>query len=240
MSKSGIEREIFCSVDIETDGRVPGLSSMLSFGTAAFSWDGKLLSTFSANLELLSGATPDSETMEWWKTQPEAWGKCRENLQMPEKAMKDYVRWLKELPGKPVFVGYPAGFDFTFMYSYLIRFANESPFGFQALDIKSYAMALMQTGFKDTVKKNMPKEWFPENSHTHVALDDAIEQGKLFINMLQYNLRQQGEFHHKSPWFNRPTPEMQEARKKLCEEFEKEYGPITEEELKAIEREWLE
>lgn len=25
----------------------------------------------------------------------------------------------------------------------------------------------------------------PEEKHTHVALDDAIEQGRLFVNMLQ-------------------------------------------------------
>jgi len=37
-------------------------------------------------------------------------------------------------PGKPVFVGYPAGFDFLFVYWYLIRFTGESPFSFSALD----------------------------------------------------------------------------------------------------------
>jgi hypothetical protein len=47
---------------------------------------------------------------------------------MPETAMRRYVLWLKALPGKPVFVGYPSGFDFLFVYWYLIRFAGESPF----------------------------------------------------------------------------------------------------------------
>ena len=35
--------------------------------------------------------------------------------------MLEYVAWLKGLPHKPVFVAYPAGFDFTFVYWYLIR-----------------------------------------------------------------------------------------------------------------------
>ena len=30
----------------------------------------------------------------------------------------------------------------------------------------------------------MPQRWFDPHRHTHVALDDAIEQGALFINML--------------------------------------------------------
>jgi hypothetical protein len=58
---------------------------------------------------------------------------CRQELEMPETAMRCYVLWLKALPGKPVFVGYPAEFDFLFVYWYLIRFAGESPFSFSAL-----------------------------------------------------------------------------------------------------------
>lgn len=98
--------------------------------------------------------------------------------------MKAYVQWLKDLPGKPVFVGYPAGFDFLFVYWYLIRFAGESPFSFSALDIKSFAMAVLGTNFRDTTKKRMPKSWFDDLPHTHKALDDAIEQGALFCNIL--------------------------------------------------------
>jgi len=30
----------------------------------------------------------------------------------------------------------------------------------------------------------MPAGWFDPVPHTHVALDDAIEQGRLFCNML--------------------------------------------------------
>jgi hypothetical protein len=33
----------------------------------------------------------------------------------------------------------------------------------------------------------MPKEWFDDSPHNHVALDDAVEQGALFCNMLKAN-----------------------------------------------------
>ena len=91
------------------------------------------------------------------------------------------------LPGTPVFVAYPAGFDFLFVYWYLIRFAGESPFSFSALDIKTYAMAMLKIGYRESVKRNMPRRWFDPFQHTHVALDDAIEQGALFCNMLAEN-----------------------------------------------------
>jgi len=58
--------------------------------------------------------------------------------------MREYLVWLKALPGKPVFVAYPAAFDFLFVYWYLIRFTGESPFSHSALDIKTYAMALLK------------------------------------------------------------------------------------------------
>ncbi|MFO0659640.1 MAG: hypothetical protein U0165_07405 [Polyangiaceae bacterium] len=177
--------EIFLSTDIETDGPIPGPNSMLSFASAAFTADKKLIATFSANLETLEGAEGHPDTMAWWKTQPEAWEACRRDLQPPEQAMKKYLTWVESLQGKPVFVAYPAGFDFLFVYWYLIRFAGRSPFSFSALDMKTYAMSLLDGEYRAATKRNMPREWFePAQHHTHVALDDAIEQGYLFCNML--------------------------------------------------------
>ncbi len=179
--------EVFVSVDVESDGPIPGPNSMLSFGAAAFIAPSETpIATFSANLELLEGASGDPDTMKWWKTQPEAWEAHRQDLQSPEVAIKNFVAWAKALPGKPVFVAYPAGYDFLFMYWHMIKFAGESPFGFQALDIKTYAMRVMKTDFRGTSKKTMPKRWFDNSKkHSHVALDDATEQGILFLRMLR-------------------------------------------------------
>lgn len=126
--------EIYVSTDIEADGPISGVNSLLSFGSAA------------------------------------------------------YLSWLKTLPGVPVFVGYPAAYDFLFVYWYLIRFTGESPFSHSALDIKTHAMALLKTDYRKATKKNMPKHWFDPLPHSHRALDDAIEKGALFCNIL-------GELH---------------------------------------------
>ncbi|MBI5548127.1 MAG: exonuclease [Deltaproteobacteria bacterium] len=177
--------EIYVSTDIEADGPIPGPNSMLSFGSAAYRADKTLISTFEANLELLPGAAGEPRTMEWWKTQPEAWAACRRELQKPEDAMRRYLTWLKALPGKPVFVAYPAAYDFLFVYWYLMRFVGESPFSHSALDIKTFAMAMLGCDYRDASKRAMPAHWFDELPHTHQALDDAIEQGALFCNMLR-------------------------------------------------------
>ena len=176
------------STDVETDGPIPGPHSMLSFASAAFTADKELVGTFSANLQALPGAEGHPKTMEWWRSQPDAWAASRRDARPPEDVMPEYVRWLKLLPGKPVFVGYPAAFDFLFVYWYLIRFAGESPFSHSALDIKTYAMALLKTGYRDSTKRRMPRRWFDDVPHTHVALDDALGQGALFCNMLAESL----------------------------------------------------
>lgn len=179
--------EIYISTDVETDGPIPGPHSMLSFGSAAYTENKELVSTFSANLETLPNASAHPKTAEWWKTQPEAWAACRSNLESPQVAMVRYVTWIKSLKGKPVFVAYPAGFDFLFVYWYLMNFVGESPFSHSALDVKSFAMAVLKKDYRESTKRNMPKHWFDKLPHNHVALDDAIEQGALFCNMLKEN-----------------------------------------------------
>jgi DNA polymerase III alpha subunit (gram-positive type) len=187
------DKEIFVSTDIETDGPCAGLNSMLSFGSVAFCIENdkyKELSKFYANLQLLPDAKPDEGTMEFWSKNQEAYELTRKNLQTPQDAMNKYHSWLTDLPGTPVFVGYPATFDFGFIYYYLHRFVGHSPFSFSALDIKTFAMAIMQTPYRKSTKRNMPKRWFDKNTkHTHHALDDATEQGMLFCNMLIENLK---------------------------------------------------
>ena len=180
--------EIYVSTDVETDGPAPRINSMLSFASAAYLPDKTLLGTFSANLETLKEASADPETMEWWKSWPLAWEVCRRNPKSPAIAMPEYHSWLTALPGDPVFVGYPAAFDYMFITYYLYRFVGQSPFLYFALDIKTFAMAMMRKKRFYGVKKNsMPKHWFDKLPNSHIALDDAVAQGILFCNMLEEN-----------------------------------------------------
>lgn len=182
-----VKPEIYVSTDIETDGPCPGLNSMLSFASVAFARDGKFLGSFTANLFPLQDARADVKTTEWWMKQPEAWKAVTQNQQYAEAALPAYKDWVLALPGKPVFVAYPAGFDFTFIYYYLKRFADAQPFGFSAIDMKTYAMAKLGTRYTDSTKRNWPKNWFsPDKKHTHVALDDALEQAISFKEMMDY------------------------------------------------------
>lgn len=192
-----MNNEIYFSTDVETDGPIPGPHSMMSLGSAAFLPSGRLVGTFSVNLAPLEGASPDPDTLEWWKSHPEAFQAATHSQRDPGSAMEMFSKWVSDMASlnagqghlrslSPVFVGFPAGFDFLFVYWYLIKFTGKSPFSFSALDGKTLAMALLQKPYRKSTKRNYPKEWFPKgNPHTHVAVQDAIEQGQIFCEMLR-------------------------------------------------------
>jgi DNA polymerase III alpha subunit (gram-positive type) len=178
------KEQIYVSCDVETNGPIPGEFSMLSFGAAAFSESGQLVGTFERNLETLPGAGENPDTMAWWQTQAKAWEECRKDPQDPKKAMEEFSKWVKSFNKTPIFVAFPAGFDFTFLYWYLIKFTGYSPFSFSALDIKSYAAAKLGVDYKSVNKKLLKKHWPVVTVHSHVALEDAIEQGQIAVQML--------------------------------------------------------
>jgi len=185
----GEREEIYVSIDIEADGPIPGMNSMLSLGAAAFRLGDRLPlpgGTFTVNLKPLDRAAQDPDTMKWWATQPDAWKAATENAVDPFVAMTDFVKWIRSLPGKPVLVGFPATYDFMWVYWYTVRFTGfPAPFGFQGMDIKTIAALKLHCPFREATKKNMPRAWFDgAPQHTHKSLDDAIGQGVLFINML--------------------------------------------------------
>jgi hypothetical protein len=177
--------EIYVSTDVEADGPIPGPHSMLSLASAAFSAGGDVIGTWTANLLPLEGATPEARTTEFWSRYPEAFAATQVDRRDPAEAIPDYAAWVDALPGTPVFVAYPAGFDFTFVYWYLVRFAGRSPFSHAALDMKTYAMAVLRRKYRHSGKATWPRHWrHTEHTHTHVALDDALEQGHQFMAML--------------------------------------------------------
>jgi hypothetical protein len=178
--------EIYISVDVEADGPIPFKNSMLALGAAAFERDKRTpISTFYAKLEPFPGAVQDPKTMQWWAKNPKAWEEVLKEPQPPLVVMRQFFDWVRKLPGSPVPCGYPVSYDCMWVYWYLEWFLGESPFGFPALDIKTLAMDRLKLPFRQTSKRRFPKRWFEgAPAHTHVAVEDAIGQGILLINIL--------------------------------------------------------
>lgn len=182
----------YLSLDIETDGPVPGLNSMLSLGAAHFDSEGNLISSFSCNLKELEGASPNVDTMKWWATQPKGvWEEARENAVHPSIAILEFSEWIPKFNESAeiqvVPIAWPASFDFPFINYYGWKFLGRAILGYACLDIRSYLMGYMKNKhYYQTKHSDMIKEFGEIDTsglRDHVAVDDAISQGRLFFHI---------------------------------------------------------
>jgi hypothetical protein len=185
--------DVYFSVDVEADGPIPGPYSMISIGVALA---GSRADGFVA-------ADPTADTFyrelcpisdEFVPAALEVSGLDRAALQrdgaQPADAMRELSEWITTTAagGKPVMVGYPASYDWVFLYWYLIRFTGTSVFGHSGcLDIKTAYAVRADVPFSRAVKRLMPRRLLSTRPHTHNALDDAIEQAELFANLMNWD-----------------------------------------------------
>lgn len=203
--------EFYVSVDGEATGPIPGDYSLSSFG-AFIAGARKADDTFerfdrkdSANLfytelqpindnfipaaikvGLLEGFTGEDPTgerrLQWMK----------DHGKPPAQAMQDFVDWVNgakaRLGTRPLFVAYPASFDWTFLYWNMTHFGVESPFGFSGVyDLKTAYATKANVPLSKASKRWMPKHLLKSDTpHTHHALDDAVGQGHLCMNLLEW------------------------------------------------------
>lgn len=203
MSLARARPDIYISADVETDGPIPGSFSLLSFGLAAVGrYDGIRFErwqpreqTFYRELRPISDRY-EQDALEVNGLDRERL--CREGMD-PAVAMKEAGEWVRDLSRghRPVLVAYPVAFDWAFLYWYFETFApGGSPFGHSScLDIRTQYQALAGTVFDRSGKMTMPPFLQPAAAHTHNALDDAVEQGELFANLLEWASRQRSAGH---------------------------------------------
>ena len=172
--------EKFISVDVETAGPIPGEYSLLSIGACDVEDDSK---TFACELQPINqNAVPKAL---------EVTGLSLERLEKeglsPKVAMQQFSDWVESIAGSEhdvVFVGFNAPFDWSFINYYFHKYLGANPFGFMALDIKSYYMGKMKCDWKDTTSSKIAKKINPQRRGDHDALHDALYQAEIF-RMLQ-------------------------------------------------------
>lgn len=178
---------VYVVTDIEADGPVPGIHSMLSFASLAYTTSGTFLESFEANLNPLADAIADPDTMEWWSKRPETWAEVTANQSEPSEVMRSFERWLDSLPGEPVLVAHPAPFDYMWMAWYAWKFLGKRKLGWTGLDIKSYAMATLNWNFDRCETTHYDPAWLGLCEHSHRAIDDARGYANLFFELQRRN-----------------------------------------------------
>lgn len=192
-----MKEELYFSFDVEANGGVLFHNSILSLAFVAVTIEKEILGKFSVNLEAFPGESPDIATMrDFWSKFPEQYADTTKNPVEPKLAMQAFDIWLtrvttewgnfKEKQYVPVPMAFPASYDFpAFKYVYERSMGKKNPFHIRCLDIKSLAIPLLKCNYTGSTKRNWPKNWFTNLPHTHVALDDALEQGLTGVNILR-------------------------------------------------------
>ncbi|QEL56109.1 exonuclease [Chromobacterium paludis] len=188
--------ETLVCVDIESNGPVAGMHSMLAFAAVAFTLDGEILAEFSRNLHPTDGMGEHPATMAWWRTQPAPWAALQRDRVLPEAAMRDFEAWLRGLPGEPVLVSHPASFDYAFLHWYSFRFLGGVAFHIAGLDIPSYAMAVLGVPYTRAKRRHWPAHLNDVASpHSHLPLDDARGHAMAFCNLARLRDARLGQTH---------------------------------------------
>ncbi|HEX3391206.1 MAG TPA: hypothetical protein VHS55_01450 [Solirubrobacteraceae bacterium] len=207
MSEHGVRPDLYFSADVETDGPVPGIYSLLSFGlTVVGQYDGVSFERLDPReRSIYRELRPISDEFE--REALDVNGLDRERLAQegmePTQAMSEAAAWVREVSDghRAVLVAYPVAYDWAFLYWYFGRFVPEgSPFGHSScLDIRTQYQILAGTVFDLSGKSAMPAFLQPRSPHTHNALDDAIEQGELFANLMEWAVRRRGRSYGAMP-----------------------------------------
>lgn len=179
----------YYSVDIETNGPVPGLYDMVSLGaTTVHNRDGRAILGETFYMEL----RPQAPRFDQTAAAIHGLDQNRLHLEgLPRaEACRQFTAWIaKTCDPKcaPVFVGHNAPFDWPFV-NYMYAAENiENPFGFKALDTKALAMGVLDIHWFKTSKEalqtrlNLPIE---DNTTKHRADADAKYQARILASLL--------------------------------------------------------
>lgn len=163
-------------VDVEADGPVPGLYSMVSFAAMKVQDDVKNAPSFRANTAPI--------TDKWI---PEALAVSKvtreQHLRFPENkiAMIDFVEFIKKTNiGKPIFMSDNPCFDWQWINYYFTLNEIQNPFGFSGRRIGDFYAGLERNWF-------VGGKWrkFRKTAHTHDPLDDVRGNVEAFVAFCQ-------------------------------------------------------
>jgi hypothetical protein len=186
--------DVYFSADVETDGPIPGVFSILSFGLVyAGTFDGQSYSRPDVFKEgFYRELRPISDSFQQDALEVNRLDRDRLKVEGadPVVAMTEAAGWVRSIAGSgnPVLVAYPLCFDWAWLYWYFIRFSKlGSPFNHsRCFDIKTAFAIKASLPIAKASRSRLLAMLRPNRPHTHHALDDATEQAEIFANIFQW------------------------------------------------------
>lgn len=157
-------------VDVEADGPIPHINSMVSFGAVLV--DDNLDKTFYGKTRPISDLwVPDALAVS---------GHSREEhltFDDPLETMSNFLEWIeKTSKGRPIFISDNPAFDWQWINYYFHVYCGKNPFGFSARRIGDLYCGIVKDTFAGW--KHLRK-----TKHTHHPVDDAKGNAEALLHM---------------------------------------------------------
>ena len=157
-------------VDVEADGQLPGINSMVCFGAVVVR-DG-LEDTFYGRVKPISD-NYDKEALAISGFSREE----HENFDSPEEVMKNFEEWVKKVSiGRPTLITDNPAFDFAYINYYMHVYTGGNIFGWSARRIGDLYCGMVN---------DASAKWkhLRDTKHTHHPVDDAKGNAEVLLKM---------------------------------------------------------
>lgn len=163
-------------VDVESDGPVPPLYSMVCFGAVIV--DDCLNKTFYGKVRPISN-NYDKEALSISGFSR----KQHETFDDPSTIIKEFAKWLEQNSvDRPIFVSDNPCYDWQFINYYFHAYYGSNPFGFSGRRIGDLYCGMV---------KNVRTKWkyLRKTIHDHNPVNDAIGNGEVILQMKKMGLK---------------------------------------------------
>jgi hypothetical protein len=163
-------------VDVESDGPVPPLFSMVSFGAVVV--EPTLSKTFRARVRPIS---------ERWNPEALAVSGVRREEHLgydePAPVMEAFAGWIEESSkGKPVFCSDNLAYDWQFINYYFHAWLGHNPFGWSGRRIGDLYCGMVKDGY--ATWKHLRR-----TAHDHDPVNDARGNAEALLAMIEMGLK---------------------------------------------------
>lgn len=167
-------------VDVESDGPLLGINSMVCFGAVKIDAEGKLDQDFYGEIKPI-GDKWDPKALSISGFSREQHLKFGE----PVDVMDEFYKWVMKtnIHSHPIFISDNNGYDFAWMNYYLLRYCpNGNPFGWSSRRIGDLYCGMV----KDT---RATWKHLRITKHTHNPVDDARGNAEALLAMQKLGLK---------------------------------------------------
>lgn len=165
------------SVDVESDGQIIGINSMVCFGAVVV--EQGLTRTFYGKIKPISSEyNTESLSISGFSREE------HETFDEPEKVMKEFAEWLQSVcKGKPTLISDNNGYDASWINFYFHKYYGSNPFGWSSRRIGDLFCGAEHDLYYKWKKHRI-------TDHNHNPIFDAIGNAEALLYLFEkYNIK---------------------------------------------------